>query len=75
MPIMKITFTTLLLSCLISLQAQNFTYQAALQTVVFSGGEMYDLRQDDNTGFIDTDLHWSADGTTNPAGFPAGSTL
>ena len=72
---MKKTLTALLLSCIVSLQAQNFTYQAALQTVVFSGGEMYDLRQDDNTGFIDTDLHWSADGTTNPAGFPAGSTL
>jgi len=55
--------------------AQNFNYTVNLKSVTFSGDEMVELRQDDNTGFIDSEIHWADDGTTNPAAFPSGATL
>lgn len=72
---MKCFYTTILICFITTLQAQNFSYAVTLQEVVFSGDDMYEIRQDDNTGLIDTEFHWREDGTVNPCAFPAGSTL
>ncbi|MEZ5013147.1 MAG: hypothetical protein R2794_02545 [Chitinophagales bacterium] len=64
-----------ILLCTALLRAQNFTYTAELQTVTLSGASMYALREDDGTGFIADDIHWSFDGTVNPAAFPSGAVV
>lgn len=72
---MKLLYTTIGLALFSTLNAQNFDYAVSLQEVVFSGDDMYEIRQDDNTGFIDTDFHWKADGSVNPTAFPSGTTI
>lgn len=71
----RLSLTLLLVGTLFTLGAQNFSYTVNLKTVTFSGDEMYALRQDDNTGFIEDAVHWADDGTNNPAAFTSGSLL
>ncbi|MFI5172803.1 MAG: hypothetical protein ACHQFW_10455 [Chitinophagales bacterium] len=70
---LKNLYPVLLILTTLSLHSQNFEYTAQLKTVTFSGDEMYMLREDDNTGYIDDAVHWADDGTMNPAAFASGS--
>lgn len=71
----KLLHTSIFLCLTGFLSAQNFEYNVILKSVTFSGDEMYVIRQDDNTGYIDDAIHWSDDGTVNPSAFTSGSVL
>jgi len=71
----KLLQTSVILCLSGFLEAQNFEYEVNLKSVTFSGDDMYTIRQDDNTGYIDDFVHWEDDGTINPSAFTSGSNL
>jgi len=53
--------------------SQNFEYDVAVNSVTFSGDNMYAIHKDDAYAYINNDYNWKDDGTTIAAAFPSGA--